>query len=632
MAARIIAQAEKTRARALRRRGRRRTEGAAQPIFWSGARPVLKLPVVEPLLQLLILPIGPALVLLAGAAVQLSVGRWLRRPGWLTGAALFFVAVAGWLWLLLRFTPDVPVYSTPWRPLLQSGGANLIWIGDGWNWYVSGLILLLGALGILLELNDRRSAGRQRRIHAALAVHLSVLAGGLLFVGSANLLTVTLTWVVLDMISLVRSAARGDSPGDDSGYARGFSLIGALLLLVALLPAGPTGPAQPLQGGSLPPESIVLLLLAAMIRAGVYPFHIWLLPTNRTRVDLAERLLDHMVPVLSGLWLLGWAVDLGRGLVLMQVEFISLLVLALLSSAVTAWTAPDRANHTAFVLATSAGLAALAGALAFTAGPSALLWPTTAFALGGALWLVGLRVWDGWGWQIPVSVGALALAGAPFTPGFLTQPSLSRLLTSGALFLAPFAFYVVAQGLQIAAMLRSWETDLRAAGEQGGNGQSGNTRSGEARNWAALPAAESDMSQGDIIRLLAACLALGLPLAVAGFFPGIMAGLAALPDAIPPLLGAPPSVVAEMPVWIVLVAPLAIGLALVWRLPRNLAAKESWPARLHRVMRLDWLFDLFWWAANAASGVLTNVLRVVEGAGYMGWLAVLLLFGYLLLR
>lgn len=567
------------------------------------------------------------MVLLAGAAVQLAVGRRLRRPGWLTGAALFFVGGAGWLWLMLRFTPDVPVYSTPWRPLLQSGGANLIWVGDGWNWYVSGLILLLGALGILLELNGPRPVETQSRVHNALAIHLSLLAGGLLFVGSANVLTVTLTWVVLDLIALVRSAARNDSLGEDSGgYARGFSLIGALLLLVALLPAGPTGPAQPLQGGLLPPESILLLLLAAMIRAGVYPFHIWLLPSNRSGVDLAERLLDHMVPVLSGLWLLGWAVDLGSGLLLMRIEFVVLLVLALLSSAVTAWTAPHRASHTAFVLTTSAGLAALAGTLAFSAGPSALLWPTTAFALGGALWLVGKRVWEGWGWQVPVSVGALALAGAPFTPGFLTQPSLSRLLTSGGLFLAPFAFYALAQGLQIAAMLRSWEGDVHNV--NGANGRTGDGRAG----WAALPAAQGDMSQGDIIRLLAACLALGLPLAVAGFFPGAVAGLAALPDAIPPLLGSPPSVVAEMPVWITLAAPLAIGLALIWRRPHLAAANESWPARLHRVMRLDWLFGLFWWAANSAGSVLSNALRVVEGAGYMGWLTVLLLFGYLLLR
>ena len=109
------------------------------------------------LLQTLLSPVGSALVLLVGAVIVVIAGRWVRRPDWLTGLALFFVAIAIWLFLGLRTEPVVPTYSRPWQPPLQVG-TNLLWVGDGWNWYISGLILLLGGVGILLDLNNPETA------------------------------------------------------------------------------------------------------------------------------------------------------------------------------------------------------------------------------------------------------------------------------------------------------------------------------------------------------------------------------------------------------------------------------------------------------------------------------------------
>lgn len=553
-------------------------------------------------------------MLFVGAIVQLLVGRWLRRPDVMTGLALFFVIVAALMHLGLRSQPVVPVFSRPWQPLMQTG-ANLVWVGDGWNWYIAGLVLLVGGLGILLEINQNDVIPRPMlRIHANLSVHLGILGASLLFVGSGNLLTVILTWVIVDILVLVRAAVRPEPPAflrqevaAQENRAKGLSLIGALLLLLGLLLAGPEGPGQPLLGGSLPVETVLLMLVAALIRAGIYPFHLWLMPSNLERVDLAERLLDHVVPVLGGLWLLAWTMSLGADFLSMRPLILSILVVSLLASALIAWTAHAQPLHTTFVLTTSAGLAALAGVLAYTPGPESLIWPTTAFALGGGLWLVGERVWEGWGWQLPVSVGALALAGLPFTPGFLAQPDLSRLLTSGGIYFVLFWIFVLAQGLQIAAMLRSWEY------EQG--------------NGASLT-----LRQADTVRLLIACLALGLPLAVAGFLPRAVAALASLPNAIPPLLGSPPIVVAEMPVWITLILPLGAGIGLVWLRPRAWAISGGWIDRLGRMARIEWLFDLIWWVINQASNAWGNALRVIEGAGYMGWAAVFALIAYLLIR
>lgn len=562
------------------------------------------------LINLIISPIGPSVLLIVGAILSMVAGRWWRRPEWLAGLALLFIGVAGWLLLVLRSQLTVvPTFSYPWRPLLQVG-ANLYWVGDGWNWYIAGLVLLLGGLGILLDLNsDYVQQGR--RIHGSLAVQLAVLAAALLFVTSGNLLTAILTWVLLDVCILLRSTTRPVivTPEDDTPPEnhRGLSLLGAMLLLIALLPAGPTGPGQEFQNGTLPVESVLLLALAALIRAGVYPFHIWLLPERRSPINVAERLLEHMVPTLCGLWLLGWTYGLGRDYILLRLDVLAVFLIALLGSAVAAWTADNQNDHHSFVLIASAGLAALTGALTYNEGPSAMIWPTTAFALGGGLWLVGERVWQGWGWTLPVSIGALTLAGLPLTPGFLAQPSLARLWAPGTVVQLLFLTYVIAQSLQIAALLRSWEDVERIEPAH------------------AYP--------GSRARLLIASVALGLPLAITGFLPRAVAALASMPNAIPPTLGDPPSVVAkESAIWITVATPLLLGWGLVWLRPKIWHVIGGGANRLHTFIQLHWLFNYGWWGVQYASELWGSVTRVMEGAGYMGWVLVFALIGYLLLH
>ena len=355
------------------------------------------------------------------------------------------------------------------------------------------------------------------------------------------------------------------------------------------------------------PAIVLLLALAALIRAGVYPFHIWLLPERRSPINVAERLLEHMVPTLCGLWLLGWTYGLGRDYILLRLDVLAVFLIALLGSAIAAWTADNQNDHHSFVLIASAGLAALTGALTYNEGPSAMIWPTTAFALGGGLWLVGERVWQGWGWTLPVSIGALTLAGVPLTPGFLAQPSLARLWAPGTVVQLLFLTYVVAQSLQIAALLRSWE-DVE---------------------WIEPPQA----NPGSRIRLLIATFALGLPLAITGFLPRAVAALASMPNAIPPTLGDPPSVVAkEGAIWITLVTPLLLGWGLVWLRPKIWHIIGGGASRLHAFIQLHWLFNYGWQGVQYTSELWGSITRVMEGAGYMGWVLVFALIGYLLLH
>jgi hypothetical protein len=569
--------------------------------------------------EVLLSPIGPALVLLLGAGAALLAGRWVRRSNLVTGIALGFAGAAALIFLALQFQPVVPTFSRPWQPLLQSA-INLYWISDSWNYYVSGLILLLGGLGILLDRNPRppanqpggHAAGHGARLGAMLSANLTVLAGSLLFVNSGNLLTALLSWVFLDLAILLRAAIEPIQSGGETGLqlrnneARILSMLGALLLLIGLLPAGAAGPAQEFAQGVLPPETLFLMLLAAAIRAGVYPFHLWLLPRTRSSLNLSERLLDHMAPVLCGLWLFGWTFQLGGSAIVASPLVLTLLALTLLATAIAAWTAADQLHYVTFVLIGSAGVAVIAGGLAADPGPSGMFWATTAFALGGGLWLVGDQVWRAWGWQLPVSFGALALAGAPFTPGFLAQPSLARLLDGGIVLWPVFVLYVVAQGILVAALLRSWSTP-----EQG---------------------AAQDLPQSYTLRLLLGTLLLGLPLAISGILPQFTATLAGMPNTIPPELGNPPSAVAPLSVWVTLGLPLLLGFGLVWLRPRVWPRLGLWPNRISRFSQLEWLFRLSMWGIDRLALAGNNAVHVVEGAGALGWFLIFMLIAFLLFR
>lgn len=587
---------------------------------------MIEFPVVTILsafLELLTSPVGPPLVLAFGALIVWQIGQRTVNID-LTGTAAFvFWLIAAIQTVGLRMQPVVPVYSRPWQPLILPG-FNLLWIGDGWNWYVSVLILLLGGVAILLSVfvggnpEAESTTDIVHQVTSTLTANLAVLATALLFVGSGNLLTLIMTWVVMDLLILARNALAppsleltdsNDSPGRllFVNQAQGFSLFGALLLLIGLLPAGTSGPGQPLLGGSLPGDTVALLMMAAAIRAGAYPFHLWLLPANSLRLRLPNRFLDHLVPGLCGLWMLGWAIGLGGKELLLQPVYVGVVLLALLVSAFAAYTVSEKPGHTTFVLITSVGIAGLTSILSGAQGPAALIWPTTTFALGGGLWLVGERIWREWSWQIPVSVGALALVGVPFTPGFLTQSAIARLAAgefSGNLVIPFFVAYILAQTIYVSAMLRS---------------------------WGAQPQNPTGRSSPLAWRLLLSSVILSIPLVVTGIFPEFSAALAGITDSIPANVGNPPSAVADVPVWLTLGLPLFLGMGLAVIRPFFWKILGAWPDRLAYLAGLEWFAQFTGWAGERSASIWDVAMGIVEGRGAIGWLIAFGLISFFML-
>ena len=600
-------------------------------------------------LSVIFTPVGPPLVLTVGSVIVWIMGRLsLPLKRWrvvgsstaiLSVVALLFWGVAVVLTVVLRLQPVVPFFSIPWQPFF-SAGADLLWVSNGWNWYVSCLILLLGGGGLLFGGFGGPSLGRssedsQQDSAQTLALSLIAIASALFFTSSNNLLTVTLMWVVMDLFIIARNAivptVHGASP---TRQFQGLSMIGALLLLIGLLPAGQSGPSEALSSGFLPQETVVLMLLAGVIRAGVYPLHLWLLPHRGERLYMPDRLIDQMPPALCGLWLLGWSSGLaGEGL-LARPEVVALALLGLFGSAIATFTTTTRQEHTTFLLITSVGIAGLASILSEVRGPAAVLWPTTTFALGGGLWLIGERIWRTWHWQIPISVGVLALVGVPFTPGFLTQSVVAQLLMGnicagehapcgvyGGTMWPLFAAYTITQMIYVSSLLRMWETEPDES-----------------------PGAASQPDAWMVGRLLIYVVVLAIPLTIAGVFPQVITGITNLADAIPRSAGNPPSAVASWQVWLTLAGPLALGLGLavlrsqisvrlnaMGEATGTTPAIRTWARRIARFTALDWFSLITRWGTSSASRFWDAGLEIVEGAGHIGWVLVFGIIGFFLL-
>jgi len=106
-----------------------------------------------------------------------------------------------------------------------------------------------------------------------------------------------------------------------------------------------------------------------------------------------------------------------------------------------------------------------------------------------------------------------------------------------------------------------------------------------------------------------------------------------MPNAIALTLGDPPSIVARDPaIWIVLLIPLCLGFGLVWLRPKIWQIIGDGAEQLHSMIRLEWLFHLGWWVLRQVTDLWGNVIRVLEGAGYMGWIVVFALLIYLMVR
>jgi hypothetical protein len=538
------------------------------------------------------MPFAPVFVILVAVAGLLSLPILVSVPR-LRPLTRFLAPVVAGLCLLgvvaARLEWAEWVVLSRWHPSILFGTSPLL-RADAEVWGLALAVTVAAAATSLVQVTRRA----QPRFLLAFAV-LGIVAALLGSLWAANLLALLLFWGAFDLLQGLGLLAVGATPRRVAVGA-GTGLLATAILWAGALLVGAGGGF--LSWNVMRPSGLGrdLLLLAGLLRLGVYPLHA-ALPVGASRSAPA-----------GGVLLLGPA--LGWGLLLRltvaapgalgETSWLPLIgLLTLLVGGFLAWACSEVVGTLPWVALTSAGGVLWAASLAGEAAPATL-------ACGGAAWLLGVTVLHldrgfsraaPW-WSGGALLGSLALIGAPFTLGACGFAPLLRGVVS------PFAVgtvvaFLVGQALLTAALARGLFRP------------------------AAGPASGSPLAlvaQGTGLALPAVCLLVG------GLFPPLF-----LPGSAAPSLGR--VLVAGGVGWLLWLAAVAGGVALFRFEGRFRRRMEPLLSLFFDLFSLDWLLYLLLGTMGRAEQFFRSVAMLIEGAGAVLWalafflLAVLILVG-----
>ncbi len=597
-------------------------------------------------------PLGPALVLALGGLL-LRLSRAVRlRPVFFSQRdrsehvfarlrGLFTALVilgAGADLVLLRVPPIQASLRWVWQPLTVAGSA-LDWRLDGWSWLAALLVLLLTATALLLREDGGASVSGQASVSDQTASSsrgdaertLLLGAAALAFVFSGNVVTLASCWVILD--AALAFQLRPGERVEPAGRAWGLLSLAGLLVFVVLALLGENGGRTLLMSGPFERVELGLLWVVALIRAGVYPLHYWL--TSSGRIEATDRVALHLIVPTTGLWLLARVHEVAGPNWDSRPEWAALGALALLGTALVAWTTEDEGLRWRWIALNRASLVVMAAYVAVLAGPGALVWPLVTFSLGSGLLAVGQATRARWGWSLPTWLSALALWGLPGTPGFLAR-SVLIFPTGLPVALPLFGVILVAETLLVAAL---WQAAIGAELSESGHvhkqlpvlarsetGQSEKLLSDESLARPARP----DWST--LARLGLATALLAAPLIAWGTAPAQLANLAGLHagGAFPTLRWALAN--ARRSVWIGLALSGLAGVGLGVMRRQIFAQMRGWQRGIVAVVSLEWLYQAIAGVVALAGAGLQYFAALGEGEGYLGWLMLTGLILWVLLR
>jgi len=521
-------------------------------------------------------PLVPILCLLAGAfLVELGALVRFRWPSLIAAIATGAATVALW-----RLRPRLPatVVALDWRPVTAFGSTASLRV-DGTAWLM-GLALLLAGFSVALVW--LATPGQEHP--AARGLTLAMLAVGLGSIFSANILSVALCWGMLDaLFCLTLLAHGGPTSGRRAQLALGVNGLATLSVWVvaALIEQDHLSPYWHLL--ILPPTARILMGLAAALRLGLYPLHIWQ-PVEL--VGKSDRsLLIYLTPAMAGLAL--WArLTVIQGLPEGNLWPAVALVTALMGG-VLAWIQPDPRESLPHLALGCGGMLILTAIMGKT---------PVAFAAGSASWLLGLtalfvgrsfaRGVVRWLWAIPAALGVATLAGLPLTIGFASRAAFYQGATSGPIWI--FILAILAEALLIGAMLRRLLTP----------------------DPTALPPGK---------------------LAWIGYIAALIVAAAPVVILLPSLAAAPMTGLSAM-AWVGWAAPLAGGATVASMAERLRPRLNRWEIVAGQVLRLDWLYSL---VLNLTRGVARAgiwLADVLEGDGAFLWMFLILALVLLYLR
>ncbi len=546
----------------------------------------------------------PMVVLLAGALALLLLMR-AAGPRNRSPLALLIIGVA--FLVLLFLARDLPAEGTisRWRPFFES---DLAYHVDGLAFLFAALMALVGLATIAPGLG--RSEELEGPSYPAL---LALLAAGFSFVFSANLITLGLSWVIFDLTFLWALAA-SDPSGSKKMTSRILNLgcLACLSLLAAALLLGDS--SLSLRSSYIPALSEAnvstsvfgLILLAALVRVGLYPLHLWI-PIG-IEAGLAARSLLHLVPASAGLYLLvrlsAWA---GVGAPYGQVLSIA-GSLAFLIGALLAWAEDDPGKSLSFIMISQVGYAVTSFSIVESPTTLVVLWPilNLVFCLG-LLFLSQERglgnpvraILKPWFRAAP-GLAIASLTGVPLTLGFVGRWHLYHSLLT-APHLALLALSLLAEAFLFAALLRMWSASINT--------------------FPSEPVYER-------LFMIGAAL-FAAPILILGLHPPVLSPLME-PVSFPTLASLLGSTTIGQ--WATLFLVLMGGYLLHRYRQRVFDPFEPFWLKLTTTLRLEWFYGLLRQIVDGVAGALRIAGRVSEGGGYLSWIAVVGLLVLLFLR
>lgn len=547
--------------------------------------------------ELLVSPLGPALILL-GAAILLRIFSSPRRGLALALLTLLPLGASFLLTMNLRAGGAAPI-DLVWWPLVVPS-LRVLWALDGWNWLALVLLLLIGGSAMLLTW---QSPGKRSGAYHGLS--LALLAAGALTVVSDNLLALSGAWVAADILLVAR--ARG-SRAKGGAAPVWLEAAGSLLMLMAIGITSIAVASTSLATARLPAETMALLLVVAALRMAAYPLHLWLAPSGFAR-DRGTQLLVNGLGLVTGAWLLGRMVALGAGAWFTHPIWLPVLVFFTLMAGLAAWASRERDRLALLSSGRAIWLWLIVALAPVAAGREALGWGMAGVVLGLIVLAAGQAINEQWRWRAPLALAAATLAGLPLMAGmparaFADPPHLVLLL-----------LIVVADALAVAVTLAGW-------------------------NAAQPPAADAPTPQTlrqffarsatwDMVRLLTALGLALVPDVLWGIQPARLAAQAGFDAALSlgellRMLG-----LAQL---LAIAASLALGVGFHQLAQQPDALLRQWQKRLGAAAGLGWLLAGASWLVSWVELGWRNTLLIVEGEGYLGWVILALLLALLAIR
>jgi formate hydrogenlyase subunit 3/multisubunit Na+/H+ antiporter MnhD subunit len=550
------------------------------------------------MLELGLTLLAPVLISMLGAVITKIAARF-RLSREQDALALLMAGGAFVSTLLLAYYPASPVVISPWHPLTLFV-SPLAYAAEGLA-APFALLTSLVCLAIVLSLSKWRRGTRDNGDSSLYPAVFVVSAAGLSFVYSANLITLCLSWAFLDLslLFLIMGQRRRQTASDARGRALMVSSLTGLSLVVAALLLDGHGPSL-----AFAPS---LLLVAALVRASLYPMHFWML--TGAEIKSPASILLQVISIVTGLSLLARFQELSSQGLPYRSQLATLSSLALLATALSAWAEQDRRRAISCIAVNQVTLAVLSVTVVGSQAKSSLLWSAISLALSLSL----LNLWPpepervgrcGLCLRVLTGLAIASLMGLPFTMGFMGRTALYRsLFALGQPHL--WGLSMIADAVLFAALFRMGSDLL--------SDLSNSTTSSEWATW---------------VPHLAGVMILAAPLILLGIHPPLASFLAAdidLPAAMERISGA------DITLWAVLLLPMGGGYLLHWGQKATLERPAVFWKDLAALLRLDWLHRWLWKVGWGIGAVLRVLAQVTEGRGYLGWTLLLAFIAFLLL-